>query len=401
MQLRASNDQSMTDTFDATDNLGRYRSAFELALGIPFTDGNSVDRLINGVEIFPAMLKAIREARHSIDFVTFVYWGGAIAEEFAVALAEKAQQDVQVRVLLDAYGAKEMPRHCVELMEAAGVQVRWFRPLKTLRVWRSDKRTHRKVLVVDQQTGFTGGVGISEEWTGDARDPSEWRETHFRICGPAVRALYAAFFDNWSEAGPWEGPVREDRCEQDNDSGSPMQVVRSSSTVDWTDMATLIRVAFGVAEQSLCITTPYFAPDPLTEDLLVDCVDRGVDVSLLLPGKHNDQPLPQLAGGPSIERLLQRGVKIWTYDQTHIHAKLMVVDGVVSVIGSANLNHRSLGKDEECSAVVLDENLAAMLQRDFVADIGNASVLDATEWRNRGILTRLKERAARLVVEQL
>lgn len=384
-----------------TTDLVKHRNAFEQALGVPFSDGNRVERLINGDEIFPAMLKAIREARHSIDFVTFVYWGGAIAEEFAVALAEKAQQDVQVRVLLDAYGAKEMPRHCVELMEAAGVLVRWFRPLKTLRVWRSDKRTHRKVLVVDQQTGFTGGVGISEEWTGDARDPTEWRETHFRVTGPAVRALYAAFFDNWSEAGPWEHSLREDRCAPDNDSGAPVQVVRSSSTVDWTDMATLMRIAFAVSERSLNITTPYFAPDPVTEDLLVDCVKRGVDVSLLLPGEHNDQPLPQLAGGPSIERLLDHGVKLWIYNQTHIHAKLMVVDGVVSVIGSANLNHRSLGKDEECSAVVLDENLAAMLQKDFVADLDNASALDATEWRNRGMLTRLKERAARLFVEQL
>ena len=384
-----------------TSDLQRYRIAFEQALGVPFSHGNGVRRLINGDEIFPAMLAAIREARHRIDFVTFVYWGGAIAEEFAIALSEKAQQGIEVRVLLDAYGAKEMPRHCVDLMEAAGVDIRWFRPLKTLRVWRSDKRTHRKVLVVDQCIGFTGGVGISEEWTGNARDSSEWRETHFRITGPAVRGLYAAFFDNWCEAGPWASPVVEDHTQQEDDAGVPVQIVRASSTVDWTDMATLLRTAMAVSQRSVVITTPYFAPDEVTEQLLVDCARRGVDVSLLIPGEHNDQPLPQVAGGPSIERLLKSGVKVWTYEQTHIHAKIMIVDGVVSLIGSANLNHRSLGKDEECCAVVLDEQLAAMLQKDFTADLRHGTALESAAWERRGFLVRARERLARLVLEQL
>ena len=184
----------------------RRRHYFETLLGVRFGGGNAVRLLRNGDEIFPAMLRAIDAAEHRIEFLTFVYWTGDIAQQFADALSAKAREGVTVRVLLDAFGAKKMPERWVKQMQAAGVSVRWFRPLRLLKPWSWDNRTHRKVLVCDQQIGFTGGVGIAREWEGNARHPGECRETHLEIRGPAVQQLAGAFWDNWLETEPNDGP---------------------------------------------------------------------------------------------------------------------------------------------------------------------------------------------------
>src|SRR5690606_17200742 len=183
-----------------SEGLAHYRRALEATLGIPFAEGNSIRVLRNGKEIFPALLEAIEQAEHTIDFLTYVYWTGDIAERFADALIRKARQGVDVDVILDAFGAKQMNRQLVQKMEQAGVTVCWFRPM-TWRLWRFDNRTHRKILVCDGAVGFTGGVGIAEEWEGDALNPSQWRDTHIRVEGPAVHGIHAAFLGNWSEMG--------------------------------------------------------------------------------------------------------------------------------------------------------------------------------------------------------
>ncbi|TQV78809.1 cardiolipin synthase B [Exilibacterium tricleocarpae] len=381
-------------------NITYYQVQLEYALGVPFIDGNRLKALQNGAEIFPAMLAAIAQAQDSVDFETFVYWQGDIARRFADALAAKAREGKTVRVLLDAFGAKTISVTLVEKMQSAGVEVRWFRPLATWRLWRNDKRTHRKILVIDDRIGFTGGVGIAEEWEGNASNPSEWRETHFKLDGPAVRGLKSAFLDNWNEAGDWTWDGQRTPTPAHPD-GEPVQIVRASSTIGWTEMASLLRALVSVSRQSLTIVTAYFVPDAKLVDILCAAAQRGVEVRLLLPGKYIDKRLPQLAGQLSFERLLAGGVKIWIYQRTMLHAKLMTVDGTLACVGSANLNHRSLGKDEECCAVVLSPALAAELESDFIADCSHAEQLTLAAWKGRSTWLRAKERLARLLIEQL
>lgn len=377
-----------------------YRCALEYGLGDIFTDGNEMSVLRNGVEIFPAMLGAIEAARRSIEFVTFVYWSGDIAERMARALADAAARGVRAQVLLDAFGAKPMAAELIDKMKGAGVEIRWFRPLSTFRVWRQDKRTHRKILVCDGEVAFTGGVGIAEEWTGDARTPSEWRDTHVRVAGPAVTPLQASFRENWTEAGPWRWHDPS-APPQPRSNGVPMLVTSASTTVGWTKIATLLRTLVSIARRRIQLTTAYFNPDPALQELLVEALKNGVEVELLTPGRYTDSRLSQLAGYEAIERLLDAGAKIWSYDPTTLHAKITVIDDLVCCVGSANLNYRSVGKDEECCVVGLCADNAARLSQQFEHDCSRSARLSLNEWRARGWTLRIRERLARLIVEQL
>lgn len=400
-----------------------YKQYLEFALGVPFSTGNTVIPLKNGDEIFPAMLGAIASAETRIEFLTHVYWRGDIAIEFARALAERARCGVSVRVLLDAYGAKSIDPECLQILENATVELRWFRPLGTWRLWRTDKRTHRKILIVDKRLGFTGGVGIADEWCGDARSADEWRDTHFEIFGPAVAGLNAAFLDNWNEAGEWyagtpeESPIiwSEESIHHDQADAAmgessvdakavcsvAVQVIRSSSTVEWTKAACLYRALVAMARESLTIVTPYFAPDETLVKELCAAAKRGIHVQIMVPGEHCDSPLSQLAGFRAIEALLESGVRVYLYHQTLLHLKLLIADQLVSSIGSTNLNHRSMGKDEECNANVVSAELAAILGAHFDEDARHAEQLSLERWRQRSSWLRAKEFFARLLIEQL
>lgn len=376
------------------------RTQLEYALGARFSDGNQVEVLRNGVEIFPAMLEAIASARESVDLVTFVYWTGDIARRFGDALSRKADEGIRVRVVLDAFGARRMPRDLVARMRQSGVEVRWFRPFRLLHPWQFDKRTHRKILVVDASVGFTGGVGIATQWEGDARSPSEWRDTHLRISGPAVIGLHAAFLDNWNECGPWQWrPVSARVPERDD--GVSIQIIRASSTVGWTESAAMLRSLISSSNTEVRITTAYFVPDEILMDTMIKALGRGVRLIVLIAGKHHDSRVSQLAGQPSTQRLLEAGAECFQFEPTMLHAKVLTVDGVLSCIGSTNFNHRSMGKDEECCALLLCEQTAAVLNAQFDADCERATRLSAAGFGRRSFWTRLLERAARLVVEQL
>lgn len=348
------------------------------------------------------MLDAIEKSTTKIEFVTFVYWSGDIADKFASALAKKAKQGVKVKVLLDSYGARLMNQKELSLMEGAGVEIRWFRPLSTWRIWRSDKRTHRKILLCDDTVGFIGGVGIADEWSGNANNSDEWRETHSQIRGPVVLALRAAFLDNWNEAGGWSAEAApQGEFQTPLDDGVPIQVITASTTIGWTRISTLMRTLISIAKTKLTITTAYFAPEPLIIELLCQAAERGVDTQILVPGQETDSRLSQLAGQPEYHRLLSSGVKIWRYERTMLHAKVMTVDDHVCCIGSANFNHRSLSKDEECSFIGLSESLVSELNDRFSDDCNNAEQLKLEQWAQRSRLERLKERCAKLLIEQL
>ncbi len=362
----------------------------ENLLGVPFTGGNHISVLKNGVEIFPAMLQAINEAESSIEFLTFVYWRGAIADCFASTLQMKAKAGIRVKVLLDAYGARSMDSRLVESMTAAGVEVSWFRPL-TWRWWKNMRRTHRKVLVCDNRVGFTGGVGIAKEWEGDARNQSEWRDTHFRIEGPAVDGLRAAFVGNWIEGGRLWDASNESmplRC-----SGkSWIQVVRTTSSYGYTDIASLQRAAVLMAQKTLRITTAYFVPDETMVTLLRDTAARGVDVQILTPSAQcADSRVAKAIGDSTIAPLLSAGVKLWRYGPTMMHAKVITIDNVMAIIGSANFNQRSMRQDDEISLAVVDHKILNQLRHHFEKDIAKSELITRQSWHRRSTGRRIME----------
>ncbi|MDP8958833.1 MAG: phospholipase D-like domain-containing protein [Actinomycetota bacterium] len=385
----------------AGDHLHRIRRVLEALLDARATEGNHVEVLRNGVEIFPSMLEAIRQATSTIDFLTFIYWTGNIAREFADALSERARAGVRVRVLLDALGAREMSREFIEQMEEAGVLVEWFRKPTTWKVWEVDNRTHRKVLICDDRVGFTGGVGIAEEWEGDARDHTEWRDTHFRVEGPAVDGLTAAFVGNWMETGHPIFDEADQFPEHPAVGDTALVAVRGAAQVGLTDIAILFRTLIQLARRRLQITSAYFNPDDTYVRLLREARQRGVEVDVLIPGPHIDKRVCLLAAESEFEPLLEAGVRIWRYQPSMLHAKILTLDGMVACVGSANLNQRSMSLDEELCLVIFDPKVVEILEAHFAEDLERSKGVDPQEWQERGVGQRAKEGAIELIEGQM
>jgi cardiolipin synthase A/B len=372
-----------------TDRVGRFRRSLEGILGVPATEGNLVEVFRNGNEIFPAMLGAIADAEHTIDFLTFVYWRGRIGTAFAEALSERARSGVRVRVLLDAWGAHPIERELIHMMEDSGVRVRWFRPLHRLALTKANHRTHRKVMVVDEAIAFTGGVGIADEWNGDARNEHEWRDTHFRVRGPAVDGLRGAFLDNWIETDPEIFDLTVDRFpQQPQPGGTIIQCVRGASEAGASDLSTLLLTLLELAEERIRITTAFFVPDEWLTGRLCSASDRGVSVEILLPGPHGDKRFVQLAGQSVYEELLTHGIRIWHFQPSMLHAKVMTVDRQAASIGSANFNARSIELDEEINLVALDRPLVRLLDDQFDEDLERSEEIDPSRWEERSLARR-------------
>jgi cardiolipin synthase len=262
-----------------------FLRATEALTMAPVTHGNAIELFINGDEIFPAMLETMAGARRTLNFLSYLYWSGEIACEIADALCAAAQRGVEVNVLLDAVGSAKMQSEVLATMRDAGVSVARFRPPKPYALRRLNNRTHRKLLIADGRVGMTGGVGIADEWTGNAQDPDHWRDTHVRVRGPVVRGLQGAIIENWLEAtgNVLVGPGYLPKLEPVNDNG-PMQVVRSTATVGDTNVEALYFLAIECARESLHLTSAYFAPRPAFVEALTDAAQRGVDVGLFVPG---------------------------------------------------------------------------------------------------------------------
>ena len=370
----------------------------EGVLGIPATEGNQLDVLRNGVEIFPAMLDSVGSAQHTIDFLTFIYWSGDIGQRLADAFCERAKAGVRVRLLVDAIGARLMDQELLDQLHDSGCQLRHFRPMSRLRPWEVNHRTHRKVLVVDEEVGFTGGVGIADPWKGDARGPDEWRDTHFRIRGPAVDGLRAAFLDNWLETGPDLFDVGVDRFpDQPQPGQSIVQVVRGAAETGLSDISTLFRTLIELAQERIRITTAYFVPDDDIVTLMCQARERGVQVQVLLPGPHIDKRFVQIAGESQYDRLVACGVEVWAYQPTMLHAKILTIDRLVSSIGSANLNRRSTTYDEEVNLVVFDPEVTRLLDDHFDDDLTRSTLVTQWSWEHRSNARRLLNAASALV----
>jgi cardiolipin synthase len=379
-----------------------FLRAAEALTAAPISDGNDTELLINGDRIFPAFLETIERAQRTVNLLTYVYWRGDIAHDVADLLCRKAREGVEVNVLLDWVGTAKMDSALIDAMRDAGVCVAKFRPLKAYAIRRLNNRTHRKLLVADGRVGMTGGVGIAEEWTGDAQDPDHWRDTHVRVTGPVVRHLQGAFAENWLEATgdalvgdeylPALDPVSD---------GGPMQLVRSRAGVGDTNVEALYFLAIESARRALDLTAAYFAPRPAFVKALCDAADRGVRVRVLVPGPHIDKEFVRVAGHGTYEELLDCGAQIFEYQPTMLHAKTLCIDGAWSSVGSVNFDNRSFQLHEEATLCVQSERFAEQLTEQFEADLEVSEAIRPGHWRGRPLRHRAAERALRLVRREL
>ena len=370
-------------------------------LGPPFLDGNRVTTLINGDEIFPAMLAAIRSAEISITFETYIYWSGDIGHAFADALAERARHGVKVHVLLDWVGSAKMDEQLIKGMKDAGIQVHKFHPPHWSKLGRLNNRTHRKLLVVDSRLAFTGGVGIAPQWTGRAQDPLHWRDTHFQVEGPVVAQMQAVFMDNWIKVtghvlhGPrYFAPLA-------SGGGMRAQVFSSSPSGGSESMQLMYLLAIGAATRSIDLSAAYFVPDGLTRDALLEALRRGVVLRIVVPGEHIDSDAVRGASRASWGPLLQAGAVIAEYAPTMYHCKVMIVDGLLVSVGSTNFDNRSFRLNDEATLNVLDVDFAAAQTAVFEADLALSHRVSHAEWARRPLRERLHERLASLIGSQL
>jgi cardiolipin synthase len=370
-------------------------------LGSEILDGNLVEVLSNGDEIFPAMLQAIRSAKTTITFETFIYWSGSIGSDFSNALAERARAGVKVHVLLDWIGSYKMDASQLELMEQAGVEVKKFNKPHWYQLGQLNNRTHRKLLVVDGQIGFTGGVGIGDQWSGHAQDPEHWRDSHYRFQGPVVGQMQAVFMDNWIKVsgdvlhGPAYFPALQPV-------GSGKAHVFSSSPSGGSEsMRLMYLLAITAASRTIHLSTPYFIPDALTIQTLTDAAKRGVTVQIITVGDHADSETVRRASRARWGDLLEAGIEIHEYQPTLYHCKVMIVDGLWTSVGSTNFDPRSFSLNHEANVNYYDRDFALRLIEIFQEDLALSRQVTFQEWKDRPLFEKLWENAASLLGSQL
>ncbi|HXU89737.1 MAG TPA: phospholipase D-like domain-containing protein [Methylomirabilota bacterium] len=368
--------------------------------------GNTASLLLNGDQIFPAQLDAIRSARETISYAQYFYEEGSIGREIAEALAERCRAGIRAHILLDGFGTVLIPTAYQETMRQAGCKVATFRPLSPLSLLaavglrRDNKRNHRRILVVDGRIGFTGGSGISPKWMGDGRTEGQWRDTDVRMEGPIVASLQGAFVENWLEAtgdvlgGDAYFPPVPRR-------GSlSAQIVRSSPAGGSFSMYTMFLLAMSSARRSIYITNPYFLPDDRMTRVLREAPGRGVRVVVLLPGTIDNNMVRQ-ASRSTFGKLLRAGIEIYEYQPGLLHAKTMTIDGIWATIGSTNLDTRSFALNEELNAVMYGKDVAGQLDQHFADDLRYSRKVDYRRRRSRGFFPRLLEVLSLPVREQL
>jgi cardiolipin synthase len=376
----------------------QFRREMGTLLGTGVSDGNAVADFQNGEEIFPAMLAAIRSARHSVNMETYIYWSGEVSRKFVAALTERARAGVRVHVLADWLGAARMKRRVVDELRAGGVRFEYFHPLHWYSLDRINNRTHRKLLVVDGTVAFNGGVGIADAWEGDGLQPDHWRDMQFRVAGPAAAQMQAIFSQNWlattGEAllGPDyypEVPRRGDLA---------VQAFASSPDGGSENMQLMYLMAINGARRRIDLEAAYFVPDELTLTALRDAMRRGVRVRLVVPGPYVDSAVVRNASQASWGAMLQAGARIYRYQPALFHDKLMVVDGYLAIGGSANFDNRSFRLNDESNIAIYDHAFAGHMIDVIELDIARSRELTLAQWRQRPWRQRvfdwLSERAA-------
>ena len=392
-------DRQIERLYDTSDP--QFRRSMGVLLGPSILQGNRVDTLVNGVQIFPAMLEAISGARHSITFETYIYWEGAIAQAFATRLADRARAGVRVHVLLDWVGSARMEESLLATMQSAGVEIERYHPLRWYHLGRMNNRTHRKSLVVDGQVGFTGGVGIADKWDGNAEDPDHWRDTHYRVRGPVVAQMQATFIDNWTKVRgevlhglryfPPLEPVGL----------AAAQMFMSSPTGGSESMHLMYLLAITSAASTIDIASAYFVPDALARNALVAAARRGVRIRILLPGPITDADTVRRASRADWGPLLEAGVAIHEYQPTMFHCKVMVVDGRMGSVGSTNFDNRSFRLNDESNLNVYEDAFAREQIAIFEKDLARSQQVTLAQWQARPWHEKLLEWMASTISAQL
>ncbi|SPB15477.1 cardiolipin synthetase [Caballeronia novacaledonica] len=388
------------DRLYASDDPQFIRS-MGLLLGPPVVGGNRFDVLVNGDEIFPSMLQGIRAARETITFETFIYWSGEIGEEIARALSDKARSGIAVHVLLDWVGSSKMDKRYLHMLRDAGAEVIQYHKPHWTGLGRMNDRTHRKLLVIDGRIGFTGGVGIAEEWTGHAQDEKHWRDTHFRVEGAAVGQMQAVFMDNWIKAtgNVLHGPSYFPDIEAAGEGCAHM--FSSSPSGGSDDMQLMYLMAITAATHSIHLSSAYFVPDKLTINAIVEAAKRGVRVRIITPGKHIDTHTVREASRACWGDLLAAGVEMYEYQPTMFHCKLIVVDEFLVSVGSTNFDSRSFKLNDEANLNIYDREFARRQTAIFDDDVAHAKRITLDDWRRRPLAEKLVERAVALLDSQL
>lgn len=378
-----------------------FRRAMASLLAAPVLPGNRVTDLQNGDEIFPPMLEAIRGARTSITFETYIYWSGEIGKAFADALSERARAGVPVHVLVDWVGSMKMEDHFLAQLRDAGVELERFHRPHWYTLSRLNNRTHRKLLVVDGRVAFTGGVGIADQWQGAAQDPDHWRDTHYRLEGPAAATFQAVFLDNWTKVTGrvLHGPAYFPAIEPAGDAAA--QMVSSSPTSGSESIHLMYLLALAAASRSILLSSSYFVPDDMTVDALVAAVQRGVRVRIVTPGPVIDTTLVRAASRARWGELLAAGVEIAEFQPTMYHVKMLAIDGRFVSVGSTNFDNRSFRLNDEANLNVYDEAFAARAEAVFQADWALAKPVTWADWARRPWREKVMEHVAGWLGPQL
>ena len=357
-------------------------------VGAKVETGDEYQVLRNGDEVFPAMLDAVRRAERRISFESFIYENGEVGDQFTAELVAAARRGVTIRIVLDAFGA-ELTQESVDALTMAGVEVRWFNPIRPWSLEETNYRTHRKVMVADGRVGFTGGIGLADHWLGAAQDPEHWRDTQFKVTGPAVRALEASFYENWLEAGGRSAPALDP--ERPGQGSARSLVLWSNPTGGASNVKLLYLLSIAAARERIDIQSPYFILDESSRWALSEARKRGVTIRVVTDGEITDAKPVKYSSREGYQQLLDWGVEIYEYQPTMMHVKAMVVDSVWSVIGSANFDNRSFELNDELTVAVADDQLARDLTRDFEDDIRKSTRLDRATWKDRSLLEKTRE----------
>ena len=368
----------------------RFADYVASLVGAAVEPGDVYQVLRNG-EAFPPMLEAIKQSKQRINFETYVFKDEKIGEQFLQALEQAAQRGVVVRMILDPIGSVLSDEN-QERLKNAGVQVSWFNPLRFWSLEETNYRTHRKTLVVDGEVAFTGGMGVADQWLGNAQSPEHWRDTQFQITGPAVRALEASFYENWIESGGRSAPALDPEMPS-RATGARSVVLWSNPTAGASNVKLLYLLAIGAARKTLDIQSPYITLDESTRWSLAEARKRGVRVRMLSEGEITDAMPVKHASRFGYQELLDQGVEIYEYQPTMMHTKAVMVDGAFSIIGSANFGNRSFELNDELTVAVFDPELAQALIGDFEKDMQASTKLEAATWKDqRSIFGKLQER---------
>jgi cardiolipin synthase len=374
----------------AVEDSAFFGSALALADPVPLS-GNRLTLLQNGDQYFSAMLGAIRGAKRTINFEGYIFYSDAVGRAFRDALIERARAGVEVRILLDGIGSSlHLDNSDVRLLKQAGCKFTYYHPLLSWRIDRTNRRSHRRILVIDGRLAFTGGIGFAEQWSGHAQDPKHWHDVQVQVEGPLVSELQHAFEEHWIKSYgetlsgadqfptlPPAGNIRGELIASHSFSMAPLPLAQA--------------IAFAAATKRIWITNAYCTPSDDQVELLVQAVKRGVDVRFIVPGRHNDQPLTKSAGRSAYGHLLEGGVKIFEYQPTMIHTKAMVIDSLFTLIGSSNLDPRSSEINEELDLAIYDRGFAQEIEAMFQEDLSHSTEYTLEQFRKRSLWERFTE----------